>query len=75
MKGDAGRDVGFNDAGDDGGARGLRGDDQVNASSAGFGGEKGDRVFDFSRGDLHKIGELIDDYDNVRKAIRKRFFR
>jgi hypothetical protein len=47
----------------------------VNASGAGFGGEKGDRVFDFSRGDLHKIGELIDDYDNVRKAIRKRFFR
>ena len=73
MKGDAGRDVGFNDAGDDGGARGLRGDDQVNASGAGFGGEDGDVIFHFGGGDLHKIGELIDDHDDVGEAIRQRF--
>lgn len=72
---DAGWDIRFNDACNDGGARGLSGDDKVNASRTGFGGEKGDRVFDFGGGDLHKIGELIDDYDNVGKAIRKRFFR
>ena len=75
LKCDAGWDVGFNNACNDGGARGLSGDDKVNASRTGFGGEKGDRVFDFGGGDLHKIGELIDDYDNVGKAIRKRFFR
>ncbi len=73
MEGDAGGDIGFDDAGDDGGAWGLGGDDEVDTGGAGFGGEEGDGVFDFGGGDLHEVGELVDDDDDVGKAIGEDF--
>ena len=73
MEGDAGGDIGFNDAGDNCGAWGLGCDDEVDTGGAGFGGEEGDGVFDFGGGNLHEVGELVDDDDDVGKAIGKDF--
>ncbi len=42
----------------------------MDAGGAGFGGEKSDGVFHFGRSDLHEVGELVDDDDDVGEAVR-----
>jgi len=73
LEGDPGRNIGLDDAGDDGGTGGLGGDHQVDAGRTGLGGKQGNGVFHFGRGDLHKVGQLVDDHDNERKPVGQRF--
>ena len=65
LKGDAARDVRLDDAGDDVGARRLRGDDEVNAGRARHLRDARDRAFHVGRRGLHQVGQLVDDDDDV----------
>ena len=70
LEGDAAGDVCLDDDCDHVGAWSLRGDDQVNASGAGFLGDAGDAAFDICGSGLHEVGKLVDENDNVGEAIR-----
>jgi hypothetical protein len=74
LKRDSGRNVGFDHPGNDSGARSLSRDDEVDPRSTSFGREESDGVLNFGGSDLHEVGELIDDHNDVGQAIRKRFF-
>ena len=62
-------DVRLDHASDDFAARRLRGDDEVDASRAGLGGEAGDGTLDVGGRGLHEIGQLVDDDDDVGELV------
>ena len=65
-EGDAARDVGLDEAGDDLDRWALGGHDEVDARGAGELRDAGDRGLDLVGGDHHQVGELVDDDDDVR---------
>ncbi len=68
LEGDAAGDVRLDDAGDDIGARGLGGDDHVDAGGARHLGDAGDGALDIRGRGLHEIGQLVDDDHDVVAA-------
>ena len=65
FEGDAGGEVGFDDAGDDVGGGALGGDDHMDADGAGELGDAGDGHFDFFAGGHDEVGKFVDDDDDV----------
>ncbi len=65
MEGDAAGDIGFDDAGDHVGARGLGCDDHVDTGGARFLRDACDGGFDVGWGGLHEVGQLVHDDDDV----------
>ena len=68
-KGDAGRDVGLHEAGDDVGGRTLRRDDQVHARRTAHLGDTADALFHILGGHQHQVGQLVDDDDHPRQRL------
>ena len=70
-EGHAGGDVGFDQAGDHVHAGALGGDDEVDASGAGFLREAGDLLlYGFALGH-HQVGQLVDDDDDERQFFQR----
>ena len=70
LKGDAARDIGLDEAGDDIHRGTLRGEDEVDAGGAGFLRETRDQLLDLLADDHHHVGELIDDDDDERQRLK-----
>ena len=68
-EGDAGRQIGLDDAGDDVDRGALRRHDQVDAGGAGLLGEPLDQELDLLAGGHHQVGELVDDDDDLRQDL------
>ena len=64
-EGDAGREIGLDQAGDDVDGGALGGDDQVDAGGAGELREADELLFDVDRGGHHHVGELVEHDDPV----------
>ena len=64
-EGDTRREVGLDAAGNDVHRRTLRGDDQVDADSAGQLGQTGKRLFHLAAGRHNQVAKLIDNHHNV----------
>ena len=69
LESDTARDVGLDHAGDNIGARSLRGDDHVNAGGARHLGDAGNGALHIGRRGLHEVGQLVDDDDDVGEAV------
>ena len=70
-EGDAGREVGLDQPGDDVHRRPLRREDQVDADGARHLRQARDRFFDFVAGDHHQVGQLVHDHDDERERPRR----
>ena len=71
-EGEAGRDVGLDDAGDDVDRRALGGDHQVDADGAGHLGDAADRLLDVAGRHHHEVVELVDHDEDVRAGAGTR---
>ena len=68
-EGEAGGDVGLDDAGDDVDGRTLGGDHQVDADGPGHLGDAADRVLDVTSRHHHEVVELVDHDKDERQAL------
>ena len=66
-EGDARRDVGLDEPGDDVCGRPLRGDDEVDADRPGKLRDPADELFDLAGRHHHQVGQLVDHDDDVRQ--------
>ena len=71
-EGDARRDVGLDQAGDDVDRRPLRGDHHVDAAAAAQLAEADDGVLHFGGRHHHEVGQLVDDDHDVRQRLLAR---
>ena len=69
VEGDARRDVGLDQAGDDVDRGPLGGHHEVHADRAAELAEADDGVLDLGRRDHHEVGELVHDDDDVRQRL------
>ena len=70
LKGDARRDVGFNQAGNHIHTRALGRQNQMDAGSARFLGQAGDQLFDFLAHHHHQVGQLVNHHHDMRQAVQ-----
>ncbi|MCW0460576.1 hypothetical protein NB717_001644 [Xanthomonas sacchari] len=71
LEGDAGRDIGLDQAGDHVHRRALGGQDQVDAGGAGLLRQARDQLFDLLADDHHHVGEFVDEDDDERQRVQR----
>ncbi len=71
LEGDAGRDVGLDQAGDDVHRGPLRGQDQVDAGRARLLRQPGDQFLHLLAHHHHHVGQLVDDDDDERQRLQR----
>jgi hypothetical protein len=71
LEGDAGRDVGLDQAGDHVHRRALGGQDQVDAGGARLLRQARDQLFDLLADDHHHVGEFVDEDDDERQRLQR----